>query len=714
MLKFASILDYIRETLDRDIWDLSEKEVKLQPHVKDQIEDIVYSAIDDLELPDDAVKDVFIYGSILTNQYNPKTDIDARIVLDPEKVYERFGKEITGDDIFDLIIEQVHGIPVGHTKHPLNCSVIIEGEQTELGQAPLGKTENDPVYDVLNDKVVVPPVYKEDSDPDEDFAEEREEADVIMGQLDDMLRELKTDVIDYDYLEDAVKDVKDKDKLIAKLESKLEEIEQDTAGLVDEYGNIKDKRTEDYGEEGDRHQGPGNVRFKMIEKYQYLDILRKLKRIFKGGVTEKEVDELAETLHVSGQMSGHFSCEASLTTEDLEWIYELTYKHQMLSQEEKLGGDGLPQTLPDAAYMEKARIEQDLTSALDLAQQEMIETYQDWLEHHYEMNHETASETAREVEYNSLLDMDPQELAQRFDEQTVRTTIIEESAEYIRRQLMYDIEEEGEDIAYRKKPVEEEEDEYAERIKYLDSFASKNAQEYQKQMPFVEGPEWVEQESKTIEEELTDRMRALSIDDDLMDDALDQDRRNIIDELMNFVEENDLQELTDELTQDYLIETAYPNVEEMKLKLEDEWDGSDFSKKIILFQEALTTAHNNGSMAEYLLDNRNAVALLDELSEGQDVEKWNQDLSKLLGYEMGSRMAPKQEWFVPAFVKHLKQALKLMSDIQTDKISKEEVLAWFEQHPDPDDDDVHAFAESLGMEPHEFEEIVYSLLTDKM
>ena len=66
------------------------------------------------------------------------------------------------------------------------------------------------------------------------------------------------------------------------------------------------------------------------------------------------------------------------------------------------------------------------------------------------------------------------------------------------------------------------------------------------------------------------------------------------------------------------------------------------------------------------------------------------------------------------FANRLNKAIRLLADIQTDKISKEEVLAWFEKHPNPDDDDVHAFAESLGIEPHEFEEIVYSLLTEHL
>ena len=289
----ASAIDYIRDQLSEEIWQVGGEEVKLQPAVRDQIEDVVYSALDDLDLPAEALNGLFIYGSILTNRYNSGTDVDCRIQLDPNIVYKKYGEDVTGDDIFDLIIEKVHGIPIEGTKHPLNCSIVIEGEDTELGRSELGKTEEDPVYDVLNEKIVVPPYMYEDIDPDEEFAEEREEADVIMDKLDDLLRELKTDTIDYVWLEDAVKDVKDKDELLEKLESKMEEIEEDVESLVEEYGDIKEMRTKEYNE-GDGGTGPGNVKFKIVEKYFYLDVLRKLKRIFKGGVTEKEVEDIEE------------------------------------------------------------------------------------------------------------------------------------------------------------------------------------------------------------------------------------------------------------------------------------------------------------------------------------------------------------------------------------------------------------------------------------
>lgn len=38
------------------------------------------------------------------------------------------------------------------------------------------------------------------------------------------------------------------------------------------------------------------------------------------------------------------------------------------------------------------------------------------------------------------------------------------------------------------------------------------------------------------------------------------------------------------------------------------------------------------------------------------------------------------------------------------------VTKFFAEHPKPDDDDYHAFAEKMGISPHELEEVAYELL----
>lgn len=302
-MQTASIIDYPREDLPKDIWDNSGDELKLQPTIRDEIEDIVFSFLADVNLPDDALIDVLIYGSILTNQYNKKTDVDARILLDPDVVSQVY-PDITGDELFEAARNIVDKIILEPTQHPLNATVVIEGEQTELGKSELGISENDPVYsfkleELINKGTKTP----EDFDPDEEFEQERSEVADIMTVLDNIIQETKADAIDYEMIDDAVKDVKNPEKLISKLEEKLKEIEADLEQATDAYTKLKDERSEGYKQTTDenRHKAPGNVRYKMLEKYKYMDVLKKLKRILNDGVSEKEVDDVAEALQVSGQ-----------------------------------------------------------------------------------------------------------------------------------------------------------------------------------------------------------------------------------------------------------------------------------------------------------------------------------------------------------------------------------------------------------------------------
>jgi hypothetical protein len=47
-------------------------------------------------------------------------------------------------------------------------------------------------------------------------------------------------------------------------------------------------------------------------------------------------------------------------------------------------------------------------------------------------------------------------------------------------------------------------------------------------------------------------------------------------------------------------------------------------------------------------------------------------------------------------------------------IPKEKIRNWLINHPNPDDDDVHALADKNGWEPHELEEIIYSITSKEL
>ena len=300
MLQTASIIDYPRTELDKTIWKTNGETLQLQPGIKDEIADIIGSFLNDLDLPEEAIKDVFIYGSILTNQYNTQTDVDARILLDPEALEAHY-PGMTGDELYDLTIDTVHGILLGDTKHPFNATIVIENEETELGQSQLGISDRDPVYSIKEEKVVHEGNgYDESFDPDVEFMEERTDVKDIMTKLDNLVQDAKTDTIDIEMLEEAIGEVANPDRLIEKIEDRLGDLNFTIEKMVHEYNSIKEDRSKSYkeGPTEDRHKAPGNIRFKFLEKYRYMDMLKKLKRLFKDGIDPSELDDVAETLNV--------------------------------------------------------------------------------------------------------------------------------------------------------------------------------------------------------------------------------------------------------------------------------------------------------------------------------------------------------------------------------------------------------------------------------
>ena len=300
----ASIIDYPRAGLDESIWQIDRDTLQLQPNIKDEIADIIGSFLDDLDLSEDSIIDVYIYGSILTNQYNSKTDVDARILLDPKIVRERY-PGVSGDDLYDLATDTIHEVMLGDTEHPFNATVVIEGDTTELGQSPLGRSERDPVYSIKEEGVIHEgDGYDESFDPDVEFMEERSDIIAIMTKLDALAQDAKTNTIDIELLKEAVGNVDNPDILTEKIEDRLNELNFTIEKMVHEYSSIKEERSTSYkdGPKEDRHKAPGNIRFKFLEKYRYMDMLKKLKKIFKGGVGTSEVDDIAKALNVKAQV----------------------------------------------------------------------------------------------------------------------------------------------------------------------------------------------------------------------------------------------------------------------------------------------------------------------------------------------------------------------------------------------------------------------------
>jgi len=330
-----------------------------------------------------------------------------------------------------------------------------------------------------------------------------------------------------------------------------------------------------------------------------------------------------------------------IETQDLENIYEWTYKYQMLQQEERLGDYGLPQVLSDKAYMEKFKLETLLEEKLDNVYEKMYNVYENWINAHepldsdFEQNAREYWNSRRhdfEKGYDSLAD-----LADLIGEDSVIETV---------RDFLSEI--------YKEEHPEE--DPYDAWIRYLDSITAKKAQ--QEEFEFMQLPEFAPGEPvKPIEEMSLEELQELPSFENYKEEILDEiEKQSYFD---TFIEEQAEAE-----RENYDQDTALGDVKEMFEGLK-EWDTLDIKGKIILFQEALTTMHNNGEMAQYLLDSRDAVEILNGLSEGVDVPEWDYTLSKMLGYPLGSKLsAPTQEWFIPAALNRIAFVISMLDNIK--------------------------------------------------
>lgn len=252
---------------------------------------------------------------------------------------------------------------------------------------------------------------------------------------------------------------------------------------------------------------------------------------------------------------------AQLTEQQIADIYELTYKSQILNQEEALGDYGAPQVLPDAAYLELLKIEDQLLRTLNRAMPEMWKVYHDWITKHN----------------NYLWDM---------------------AVEYV----AWDI-----------------------HGGMMSRFFKVTLEEYP----------WVADVFESVD--LSEDVQLFPYELEEVEDIIKKSRegRQAIRERAQYEkEEHHPESLT---------------VENVEKKLRGA-DSLNLDEKVILFQEALHAAHWHGEMADHLLMSPTpdeelpdgwAKEILDKYSEGANVEQWNADLTKILGYEPRSRLRRK-------------------------------------------------------------------------
>jgi len=296
MIREATI-DYPQKDLPSGIWDKDGEDYKLKPKVKGEILKALRQ-YPGLKLVDMA-KEIHFIGSATTNMYDDTSDIDVHLIVNSDLPKDKAPEEWQKD------------VRKFYKDNPQT----VAGRHLEffLQLQPAQEYMADGLYDLETDEWIKgPKKVPLDYDPYERFDSVLDDIKDVVGEADELLGELKRDVIDYKTIKDAIgrmpKDVKQ--RLKDKMGQKLGDIEKDIEELTKTKEEWTDMRREASSPatpeqalkdvELVKQWHDNNALFKFLDRYQYMRIISDLEDMLEDdeGVTDKDVGEIEDLLGV--------------------------------------------------------------------------------------------------------------------------------------------------------------------------------------------------------------------------------------------------------------------------------------------------------------------------------------------------------------------------------------------------------------------------------
>ena len=282
-----SIIDIPRRTYAPGVFDDEDTD---NPKIKDSVLRIITKQFEEFESEYPIIKYSLI-GSILTKRYRNDADLDINVLFDvPEDKREDERLRLSKKYLASSNPDNIQGKLIPGTQHPINYYFITD-EQTYDDQ----NAKADTVFDIKNQSFIKRPEDFE-FNPNlymKQFQKQVDKIDIHKG-------ELKRDIIDYDELMELKPgEIKDLEK---RIKNKLNEIEHHIEKLKNIGTDLDTKRRAAFDTDmtpdeiktySIKNRLPANVIYKMLEKYHYLILLKKCKKILDDGqVTDDEIDSL--------------------------------------------------------------------------------------------------------------------------------------------------------------------------------------------------------------------------------------------------------------------------------------------------------------------------------------------------------------------------------------------------------------------------------------
>jgi hypothetical protein len=280
MLRTYFFLDYPRETLDPEIWELEEDPPNLKSVVKVKVMKALHDLVTLSGLKEEDLRQLLLVGGETSRHWEEDSDLDITVIV-ANTLAEKI--EAMKDQLKYVNGQHMVG------EHPINLFVALESEIPDMNRY-------DAVYDLIQNKWTKPSSLVVE-DPYTEFSSILQKADSWAQRLDLDLGEARRDLLDYQDLVKQLGNASAQTKLAIKkhLEDLSDQLDEDISVLLGDQEELHSMRVRAFEKDLSKAKGnkwielaqkyksknllPENLVYKVLNRWKYIKILNEIHEI---------------------------------------------------------------------------------------------------------------------------------------------------------------------------------------------------------------------------------------------------------------------------------------------------------------------------------------------------------------------------------------------------------------------------------------------------